>query len=367
MGFPVDRQTVYSLVCQITDSAHPPSRGWVKRFLARHQGLKLGKPSGLDPQRAQAFNRHTVDNHFKKLKAIIDEYKIPWSHVYNMDEKGIQHGGARRLQRIKYFVPRGRRVNYKLRSNNLELMTIIECVSADGGNILLGFIFAGAQFYADLFRDVDPEVVLRNENVGLLGQVQHANAHAKIANWHLGQVQQELNKKKSEQEEAAREAAREADERRKAEEERTRQTEREQIVRDDHVCFSGALSRKVKDDLKDIVFARGLPMEKHTNAELCEIIKQHLKAQVTRYSNDPKFSGLYTATNSLASAQKRPLPADLNDENSPPPASRRQLDRDLEPRLSPNAERGSHLCCNLQNVTLKQHPFRLILCFKAKI
>ncbi|KAJ2984967.1 hypothetical protein NUW54_g10310 [Trametes sanguinea] len=160
MGFPVDKDTLHSLVMQITGASRPPGENWHKRFLKRHPGVQLGKPFGLDPERARAFNRHTVDDYFKKLKAVIDEYNIPWSHVYNMDEKGIQRGGGRRLQRIKYFVPRGRRVNYKLRSNNLELITIIECISADGRALLPGFIFAGNQVPSDALKDIDPQVVV---------------------------------------------------------------------------------------------------------------------------------------------------------------------------------------------------------------
>ena len=34
-----------------------PSKGWIPLFLRRHPALKLRKPSGLDPKRAQAFNR----------------------------------------------------------------------------------------------------------------------------------------------------------------------------------------------------------------------------------------------------------------------------------------------------------------------
>lgn len=157
-GFPVDKRTVLDLVKQITGAPRPPNDKWVYRFLQRHPGVKLGKPSGLDPKRAQAFNRTVVEDHFKQLEAIINEFNIPWSQIYNMDEKGIQRGGGRRLQNIKYFVPRGQRTNYKLRSANLELVTIIECVSADGGNILPGFVFAGKEFLRDWFRDVDPRI-----------------------------------------------------------------------------------------------------------------------------------------------------------------------------------------------------------------
>ena len=64
-------------------------KNWVYRFLARHPELKLGKPSGLDPKRAQAFNKTTVRIHYEELaKALYPGIKP--SNLYNMDEKGCQ-------------------------------------------------------------------------------------------------------------------------------------------------------------------------------------------------------------------------------------------------------------------------------------
>jgi hypothetical protein len=75
-----------------------------------------------------------------------------------MDEKGVQRGGGRKLQALKYFVPRGRRPKYKLRSANLELVTIVECVCADGSYIKPGFIFSGKEFHGN-WLDEDPEIL----------------------------------------------------------------------------------------------------------------------------------------------------------------------------------------------------------------
>ncbi|CDO74026.1 hypothetical protein BN946_scf185043.g76 [Trametes cinnabarina] len=165
-GAPVDKETISEMVQFMTGSDSPPNRKWVYRFLARHPDIHLGRPSGLAPERARAFNRTNVEDYFKQLKNIIDEYGIPWSHVYNMDEKGMQRGGKGKIKRIKYFVPRHRRVNYKLRSSNLELITIIECICADGSSIQPGFIFAGKEFSRDIFRDIDPRVCIALSRTG---------------------------------------------------------------------------------------------------------------------------------------------------------------------------------------------------------
>ena len=69
----------------------------------------------------------------------------------------MQRGGGRKLSVQKYFVARDRRLKYKLRSGNLKLVTIIECVSADGTALLPGFVFQGKEFCPEWF-DVHPEI-----------------------------------------------------------------------------------------------------------------------------------------------------------------------------------------------------------------
>lgn len=118
----------------------------------------MGKPSGLDPKRASCFNRTTIDDHFRQLGELLESDDILWSNVYNMDEKGCQRGGGRRMHAIKYLIPRNRRPHYKLRSANLELVTIIECVCADGESLSPGFIFPGKEFHPEWFRTAYPNV-----------------------------------------------------------------------------------------------------------------------------------------------------------------------------------------------------------------
>ena len=66
------------------------------------------------------------------MKATIDEHKIPWRNVYNMDEKGIQMRGGRKGTHTKYYFSCDNKMKYKLQSDNLQLVTIIEAICADG-------------------------------------------------------------------------------------------------------------------------------------------------------------------------------------------------------------------------------------------
>ena len=113
--------------------------------------------SGLDPKCAQAFNCTMVGHHFDLLKEVIETNEIPWENVYNMDEKGCQRGRGRKASQRKYFVPQTKRPKYKKQSANLKLVTVIECVSADGKSFSPGFVFEGSSFCPEWF-EVQPNI-----------------------------------------------------------------------------------------------------------------------------------------------------------------------------------------------------------------
>ncbi|KAF8179835.1 hypothetical protein BJ912DRAFT_981946 [Pholiota molesta] len=49
-----------------------------------------------------------------------------------MDEKGIQMGGGRKQSSKKFYYLKAQKQRYRISSDNLELVTILECVSASG-------------------------------------------------------------------------------------------------------------------------------------------------------------------------------------------------------------------------------------------
>ena len=158
----------------LSDTAHPlnkrtiqrkaevlcgrkPSIGWIYSFLRRWPEIKLGRPSSLDPKCGQAFNCPVVRHHFDLLLQMVQKYNIRVENIYNMDEKGCQQGGGHKQSGQKYFVPRSRHPTYRQRSANLELITIIECVCANGTSFLPGFVFPGKEFSPEWFI-VDPKI-----------------------------------------------------------------------------------------------------------------------------------------------------------------------------------------------------------------
>ena len=113
-----------------------PNRRWYEGFLRRHPELKAHKSTGLDPKRANNFNKTIVDDYFEKRQWLNEKYGgIPPEQDWNMDEKGCQFGGGRTNNPTKFIFPANTKDRYRIQSDNLELATVIECVSAAGDSV----------------------------------------------------------------------------------------------------------------------------------------------------------------------------------------------------------------------------------------
>jgi hypothetical protein len=135
-----------------------PGKGWVGRFSNRNQELCSSKPSNLDPKRAQNFNASNIKHFFGLVKTIFDAHpNLSPNHIWNMDEKGLQLGGGRK-QRKKFFRPESLKQSnfYRIRSDNLELVTIIECISPSGLSIPPSFVLSAGPIPA--LTDLDVEI-----------------------------------------------------------------------------------------------------------------------------------------------------------------------------------------------------------------
>ena len=108
---------------------------WYKNFMKRHRDeISAAKGARLDPKRAKNFNKTVINDYFDRLEALHGRFSggIPAEHIWNMDEKGIQLGGGRKNMGTKYFYSRSQKQKSRLKSDNLELVTVLECVSAAG-------------------------------------------------------------------------------------------------------------------------------------------------------------------------------------------------------------------------------------------
>ena len=79
------------------------------------------------------IDRATMKHYFQLCQEVAEKYDgIPLEHQWNMDEKGIQLGGGQKNNGCKFIFTHCQKEHYKIKSDNLELVTVIECISAAG-------------------------------------------------------------------------------------------------------------------------------------------------------------------------------------------------------------------------------------------
>lgn len=133
MGLAVTKERMVSKAKAISPPGVHLGKNWWRKFKRRNRDdLKFKKAQGLDPKRAQNFNREYVAKHFKNWEDVCKEFDIPRENIWNMDEKAIQLGGGRRGSNRKFFFGVAQEQLYKIKSDDLKMVTVIECVSAAG-------------------------------------------------------------------------------------------------------------------------------------------------------------------------------------------------------------------------------------------
>ena len=161
-GHPLNKRTIHPKILAILKAKSQrnvdekyPSKSWIWRFMKRHMPhLKMSWGSGLNPKCAKAFNYSMVQAHFMLFKDTINKNNIPWKNIYNMDEKGVQMGGGWKGTCTKYFFSRDDKMQYKLQSDKLQLVTIIDCICADGtADIGPSFVFPESMKHQEWFEE----------------------------------------------------------------------------------------------------------------------------------------------------------------------------------------------------------------------
>ncbi|KAF9642274.1 hypothetical protein BDM02DRAFT_3105863 [Thelephora ganbajun] len=152
-GQPVDKDTLTPKLIQLYPAwarTSGPSNCWWDLFFRWHPEIKLQKVSGIPPKHAQAFNFTAVNELFELLDAVMKAYNIPWRLVLNTDEKGLQ-SGSQKVDQKKCLVPLEVPNMVRLQSDNLQLVTVIKCVTAEGVAFDPAFIFPGEGHFETWF------------------------------------------------------------------------------------------------------------------------------------------------------------------------------------------------------------------------
>lgn len=113
---------------------------WATRFLSHHPDLKVHYITSLEKCHANNVNPTTICKFFEMYKEVIDEFKIEEWNIYNMDEKGIQLGVGKK---IVVIVDHDQKMAYNIENGDREIVTMIECISADGTALPPLAIFQG--------------------------------------------------------------------------------------------------------------------------------------------------------------------------------------------------------------------------------
>jgi len=132
MGTPYSIKDLRAEAAQM--AGREPGKNWHTRFLKKFPDLQSLKGTTLDPKRAKNFNQTVINDYFDQMECLHARFPggIPPQHIWNMDEKGIQMGGGRKNSGRKYLFLKHKKQKYRIRSDNLELVAVIECVSAAG-------------------------------------------------------------------------------------------------------------------------------------------------------------------------------------------------------------------------------------------
>jgi len=140
IAMPLNKDGIHSLVFDI--SGIIPGSNWISRFEKHHPEICVSQPGNLNPKRAQNFNPMNIHHFYKLLKDIYDAFpNLPPENIWNMNEKGVQFGGGCKcLKKYYHFQSMKRSKFYQIRSDNLELMMVIECVSPSGLSIPPSFV-----------------------------------------------------------------------------------------------------------------------------------------------------------------------------------------------------------------------------------
>ena len=139
-GIPVTRALLRDKVSSIV--GHEVSLLWVYRFMVRNPDIQRRWTVEFETHRAKAFNRTIAEGFYDQIQYIQDTYNVPPERIYNMDEKGVQMGIG---SRVRGIVDQMQKSPFALSDGNKEMVTMVECVCADGSAIAPMAIFKGAR------------------------------------------------------------------------------------------------------------------------------------------------------------------------------------------------------------------------------
>src|SRR4051794_9556045 len=116
-------------IIQQSQSKTSLGKHWLDRFIKRHPELQIRYSQRLERQRSAAGNPRVLEHHFKLFHKMLKEYNVKEVNIWNMDEKGFLLGVS---AKCRVVCRKGRKNPKYTQDGNRELITVLECVSAEG-------------------------------------------------------------------------------------------------------------------------------------------------------------------------------------------------------------------------------------------
>jgi hypothetical protein len=155
-GNPATITSLQMLAKRLT--GHMPLLRWVANFQKQHPDVKFTSARWLDSKRAWAFNKTIVTKHFNEVWHAMTGVKV--GNMYNFDEQGVQLGGGKKTTGELHAFDSNDGLRTTLQDKNMELVTIMDVVCADGSKLVPGFIFQGSDtFEMQWFEKVAKEIL----------------------------------------------------------------------------------------------------------------------------------------------------------------------------------------------------------------
>lgn len=119
-------------------------KDWYSGFLKRHPRISKRKAQSMNPARSAKLNRYIVNDYFKKLDTILQEFGLKYSpdRIYNMDEKGCQ---LKLHHQQSVLALKGSKRVHLVSQEHGENVTIVACVNALGNCIPPMILFKGCR------------------------------------------------------------------------------------------------------------------------------------------------------------------------------------------------------------------------------
>ena len=165
---PILKNTVRDIV-QCFPRKHPfkddlPGQSWWECFKSRHPDVVLRLGEGLEMKRCIGLNHKSCSNFYSGLTTVITSHGYEASHIWNMDETGVQAAGKNST--LKVVAKKGSKNVNMLAGNNKKWLTIIVCISVHGTYIPPYYIFKGKYLLQDYMELCGPGAAMNVQENG---------------------------------------------------------------------------------------------------------------------------------------------------------------------------------------------------------